>query len=65
MSEKAKQEQSVGRILRKGYDDEKERLIIDIVDNRCWIKKQLTDRKKIYKTHPKNIMERIDVNYDS
>ena len=64
MSEMAKQKQCVGRILRKGYDDEKERTVIDIIDNRCWIKKQLTYRKRIYKEHPNNTFEREDVNWE-
>ena len=64
MSEMAKQKQCVGRILRKGYDDEKERTVIDIIDNRCWIKKQLTFRKRIYKEHPNNTFEREDVNWE-
>ena len=64
MSEMAKQKQCVGRILRKGYDDEHERIVIDIVDNRCWIKKQLTFRKRIYKEHPNNTFEREDVNWE-
>lgn len=49
--------QIIGRIFRLGSDIRKERLIIDILDNKSTLKGQLSDRKKAYEHRNSDIEE--------
>ena len=64
MSGKRKHEQRLGRVLRTGYDNEISRDVYDIVDNRLWIKGQLSARKKIYRTHNNNKYTKVSYSWE-
>lgn len=54
-----KGKQFIGRITRMGGDDLKKRVIIDIVDNKTFLRYQLNDRKKVYEITKFPVTEHI------